>query len=110
MCGRYLALATENSAKGVGSMRIIDLTHPLNLIPRSNRIRTLITTGIATDVCVETTARDRFCRDYYMVLLRDYAAAFFKELHNNTLKNVALHFGEVVDSSDVLRCWQASRT
>ena len=42
--------------------------------------------------------------------LREFIAAFSEELHNNTLKNVALHFGEVVDSSDVLRCWQESRT
>ncbi len=80
----------------------------LDLILRSRGIRTLIMTGMATNVCVETTARDGFCRDYYIVCLKDCAAAPSPELHNNTLKNIDLHFGEVVDSSDVLRCWQKS--
>ena len=39
----------------------------LDLILRSRGIRTLIMTGIATNVCVESTARDGFFRDYYIV-------------------------------------------
>ena len=61
---------------------------------------------MVTNVLLETTARDGVCIDYYIVFLRDCTGAPSEELHNNTLKNIELHFGEVADSSDVLRCWQ----
>ena len=39
----------------------------LDLVLRSRGIRTVVMTGIATNVCVETTARQAFLRDYYAV-------------------------------------------
>ena len=64
--------------------------------------------GVATNVCVDSTARHGFMKDYYIVLLKDCTATVFEELHNTTLKNIALYFGEVVDSSNVLECWRQS--
>jgi ureidoacrylate peracid hydrolase len=78
----------------------------LDLILRSKGIRTLIMTGVATDVCVETTARDGFMRDYYIVFMRDCTASTSEERHRNALKNIEIYFGEVVDSTDVLGCWK----
>ena len=77
----------------------------LDLILRSKGIRTLIMSGIATNVCVEGTARDGFMKDYYIVFLKDCTATLSEEMHNSTLKNIELFFGEVVDSTDVIRCW-----
>lgn len=79
---------------------------PLDTVLRSKGIRTLIMTGVATNVCVESTARDGFMRDYYIVFVKDCAATTSEELHNNTLKNIARGFGEVVDSSDIVNCWE----
>lgn len=79
---------------------------PLDTVLRSKGIRTLIMTGVATNVCVESTARDGFMRDYYIVFVKDCAATTSEELHNNTLKNIARCFGEVVDSSDIVNCWE----
>ncbi len=81
----------------------------LDTILRSKGIRTLIMTGVATNICVESTVRDGFMKDYYIVFVKDCIAAYSEELHNNTLTNIALFFGEVVDSSDVIRCWAKSR-
>lgn len=44
---------------------------PLDSMLRSRGIRTLLVAGIATNVCVESTVRDAFFRDYWPVLLRD---------------------------------------
>ena len=77
----------------------------LDLILKSRGIRTLIMTGISTNVCVESTARDGFMRDYYIVLAKDCTAASSEEDYNCTLRNITRFFGEVVDSSDVLKCW-----
>ena len=78
----------------------------LDLILRSKAIRTLIMTGIATNVCVETTSRVGFMKDYYIVFLKDCTATYSEELHNATLKNMDAFFGQVVDSNEVLQCWK----
>ncbi len=84
----------------------------LDLILRSKGIRTLIMSGVATNVCVETTARHGFVKDYYIVFPKDCTATsagelhIAEELHNNTLRNISRVFGEVVDSDDVIRCWE----
>ena len=78
----------------------------LDLILRSKGIRTLIMSGVATNVCVETTAREGFMKDYYIVFLRDCTASTLEELHNNTLRNIDRYFGVVVDSSDIYQCWE----
>ncbi len=82
----------------------------LELVLRSKGIRTVIVTGMATNVCVETTAREGFCRDYYMVVLRDCTSTYSEELHNNALDTIDQVFGEVADSGDVIKCWQKARS
>jgi len=44
---------------------------PLDNILRSNNIRHLLFTGVATNVCVESTARDAFFNEYWPVLVTD---------------------------------------
>ncbi len=80
----------------------------LDLILRSRDIRTLIMTGIATNVCVESTARDGFFRDYYIVFTSDCTATFSKEDHEGTLNNIRRFFGEVVTADEVASCWKAA--
>lgn len=78
----------------------------LDLILRNRGIRTLIITGVTSNSCVETTARDGFNKDYYVVLLKDCAAAISEELHNNTVRTVDVYLGQSADSTEVLKCWQ----
>jgi ureidoacrylate peracid hydrolase len=78
----------------------------LDLILRSRGIRTLIMSGVATDVCVEMTAKVGFLKDYYIVFLKDCTATTAEDMHNNTLRNIAMYYGEVVNSSEVVRCWE----
>src|SRR5690606_32343088 len=40
----------------------------LDMILRVHGIRTMITSGISTNICVESTARDGFMRDYYIMV------------------------------------------
>jgi ureidoacrylate peracid hydrolase len=78
----------------------------LDLILRSHGIRTLIMSGVATDVCVEMTAKVGFLKDYYIVFLKDCTATISEDMHNSALRNIAMYYGEVVSSGDVVRCWQ----
>ncbi|MBI2881651.1 MAG: cysteine hydrolase [Candidatus Tectomicrobia bacterium] len=81
----------------------------LDLILRSRGIRTLIMTGIATNVCVESTTRDGFFRDYYIVFTSDCTATYSKEDHEATLRNIRRYFGQVVTADEVTACWSRAK-
>jgi ureidoacrylate peracid hydrolase len=78
----------------------------LDSILRSNGIRTIVLTGVATNVCVETTAREGFVRDYYIVLVSDGTATYAAEDHQATLRNVDRFFGEVATIADIVGLWE----
>jgi ureidoacrylate peracid hydrolase len=77
----------------------------LDLVLRSRGIRTVIMTGVATNVCVETTARQAFLRDYYVVFTSDCTATYGQAEHEATLVNIDQFFGQVVSADDIIACW-----
>ena len=78
----------------------------LDLTLRSRGIRTVIMTGIATNVCVETTARQAFLRDYYVVFTEDCTATYDLADHEATLRNIDSFFGQVVAAEKIVACWE----
>lgn len=82
----------------------------LDLVLRSHGIRTVIMTGVATNVCVETTARQAFLKDYYVVFTSDCTATFSKEQHEAALVNIEQFFGQVVTSAEVMASWPKAAT
>ena len=79
---------------------------PLDAILRANEIKTLILTGVATNVCVESTARDGFMLDYHIVLPSDLTAGVNDQAKQMSLFNIATFFGEVVESDRILSAWE----
>jgi ureidoacrylate peracid hydrolase len=77
----------------------------LDLILRSSGVRTLVMTGVATNGCVEATARDGFMHDYYIVFTSDGAATYSPELHNATLTNVRDAYGVVATCGELAGIW-----
>lgn len=72
---------------------------------RANRIETLVVTGLATNVCVESTIRDGFMRGYAIVVPHDMTEGTSPEAKEWSLKTIDTFFGEVVASKDLLQCW-----
>lgn len=70
----------------------------LNLVLKARGIETLLMTGVATNVCVETTARDGFNLDFRIILVEDCCGAFSAEEHAATIVNMNTYFGTVADS------------
>ena len=81
----------------------------LDLVLRSHGVRTIVLAGVATNACVETTARAGFVRDYYVVFTSDGTAAYDDEAHRATLRTIDLYFGEVVSIDDLVTLWQPRR-
>jgi ureidoacrylate peracid hydrolase len=78
----------------------------LDLILRSNGIRTVILTGVVTHVCVESSARSAFMHDYYVVVVGDGTAAYAVEDHAQSLKNIDRFFGEVSTIEQLCAIWR----
>lgn len=77
----------------------------LELILRANGVRTVVLTGVSTHVCVETSARDAFVRDFYTVTVRDGTAAYSAQEHENALAILDRFFGQVVEASELQELW-----
>lgn len=77
----------------------------LDLILRSLGIKTLIMTGVATNVCVESTARDGFMKDFRIVFVKDCSATTEQKLHDGTLENIERYFGSVASAKEIISIW-----
>ncbi len=69
---------------------------------RMKGIKTLIITGISTPLCIESTTRDAYQRDFDVIVVEDGVATTSKTLHDNSINVIRTYFGKVMDSSDVI--------
>jgi ureidoacrylate peracid hydrolase len=79
----------------------------LDSVLRTLKAETLIMTGVSTNVCVESTARQGYMLDYNIVFLSDCTAAYSQEEHDIALYNMRTHFGVVATATDVIEAWNA---
>jgi ureidoacrylate peracid hydrolase len=80
----------------------------LDSVLRTLKIENLIMTGVSTNVCVESTARQGYMLDYNIVFLSDCTAAYSQEEHDISLYNMRTHFGVVATSNDVIAAWKTA--
>lgn len=79
----------------------------LDMVLRNLKRSSLILTGVATNVCVESTARDAFMMDYRVTLVKDACANYYPELHEATCKNIELTFGLALNTTEILTHWNS---
>jgi ureidoacrylate peracid hydrolase len=80
----------------------------LDLVLRSRGIQSLIITGVATNACVESTAREAYMHDYYVVFVSDCTATTSQGAHDATLANIDQFFGQVASSEAIVQAWAGS--
>ena len=76
----------------------------LGLILANAGIRSLLVTGVTTEVCVHTTVREANDRGYECLVVSDATASYFPEFHRVALEMIAAQnsiFGWVADSATV---------
>ncbi|KAL7246021.1 hypothetical protein ACSBR2_001201 [Camellia fascicularis] len=64
---------------------------------REMGVEEVIVTGVMTNLCCETTAREAFVRGFRVFFSTDATATASAELHEATLKNMAYGFAYLVD-------------
>ena len=77
----------------------------LDQLLRSNGVQTIVVCGVATTGCVESTIRDGFMLDYYVVIARDACGDYEAARHTNALNKLDLSFGTVVSVADIEQRW-----
>ena len=70
---------------------------------RNLNLETLVIVGMATDMCVETTARDAADRGYNVIVVEDAVATFFPQHHRAALSALARVYTQVWDTARVVR-------
>jgi nicotinamidase-related amidase len=74
----------------------------LETILRCLKIEDLVITGIMTNMCCESTARDAYFRDYRVFFLADGTGSITEEMHLSSLLNLAFGFSWVTDVDTVV--------
>lgn len=77
----------------------------LDLILRSNGVKSVVLTGVVSEGCVESTARDAFFKDYYVVVAEDAAGGYSRARHDAAMEIIGKSFGRVVPSAQVAASW-----
>jgi biuret amidohydrolase len=62
----------------------------------------LYMTGVSTNMCVETTAREAADRGYLVTLVEDACGATCEELHHGSMQNFQRLFGRVLSTDEAL--------
>jgi isochorismate hydrolase len=75
----------------------------LEKILRSKGIKDLIISGVMTNLCCETTARDAFMRDYRIFFLIDGTATGKEDHHLATLKNLGFGFAYLITCDELIQ-------
>jgi len=74
----------------------------LDSLLKARNIETLVFTGVNTNCCVETTARDAADRGYGCVIVDEGTADYDQEAHDASLRAFYFNYGRIVRSVDDL--------
>lgn len=74
----------------------------LETILRVQGIEDIVITGVMTNMCCESTARDAYYRDYRIFFLADGTGSINEEMHLASLLNLAFGFAWVTTADTVL--------
>jgi ureidoacrylate peracid hydrolase len=78
----------------------------LDRLLKQHGIRSLLLTGVSTDTCVESTARDAYFMDYYVTLVADCCAGATERDHAVALERFERDYGAVVTAAEVITAWE----
>jgi nicotinamidase-related amidase len=79
----------------------------LDLLLRSNGVRTLMVAGCTTEGCVESTVRDACFYDYFPVVVSDCVGSDVPALHEASMLVMGAYRADVADSAEIMAAWAA---
>jgi nicotinamidase-related amidase len=79
----------------------------MELLLRSNDIRTVVVAGCTTEGCVESTARDAMFSDHYVVIADDCVGSDDKEQHDASMLLMRHRF-DMAGSAEIAGLWRVA--
>jgi nicotinamidase-related amidase len=79
----------------------------LDMMLRSNGIKTVVMTGCTTEGCVESTARDAMFNDYYVVIAQDCVASDDPSQHDAAMLLMRHRF-DIATGDEVAHVWKSA--
>ncbi len=73
----------------------------IDILLADHGIRNIIVTGVATNACCETTARDAMMLNFRTVMVSDACAAMTDAEHAASMNNFYLYFGDVQSTDEL---------
>ena len=77
----------------------------LDLVLRSNGIRSVLVAGCTTEGCVESTVRDLCFYDYFGIVLSDCVGSDVRELHEASMLVMGAYRADITTSDEVRAAW-----
>ncbi len=68
-------------------------------------IRSLVLTGVQTNICIESTYREAFSLGYFLAIPEDGVASHTLSSHEASMANFRFLFGEVTSSDELTEIW-----
>jgi nicotinamidase-related amidase len=78
----------------------------LDMLLRSNGIKTVVVGGCTTEGCVESTARDAMFNDFYVVIAEDCVASDDRAQHQASMLLMRHRF-DIAAGDEITRIWRA---
>jgi ureidoacrylate peracid hydrolase len=72
---------------------------------RMSGVKTVVVAGLTADVCVGSTARDAFQRDFHVITLSDCTAEMTQARYEGCMATMHGNFGRVMTSEELLARW-----
>ncbi|MFB6451332.1 cysteine hydrolase family protein [Bradyrhizobium tunisiense] len=85
-------------------------TCDLQNVLRERKLDTVVVSGVLTNCCCESTARDAMQLNYKVVFVEDANAALTNAAHNATLDNMAALFADVVSTGELVESLAGAKT
>ena len=74
----------------------------LDLVLRELGVKSVVVTGVVTNICVRSTCHDAFFLGYHVVVPKDCVRATGPREQESTLWDISTHFGSVTTSKEVI--------
>ena len=78
----------------------------LDLLLRSNGIKSVMVAGCTTEGCVESTVRDLCFYDYFGIVLSDCVGSDIRELHEASMLVMGAYRADIATSAEVVSEWR----
>ena len=70
---------------------------------RDRHIQQLIVCGLVTNVCVESTVRGAYERNFLVIIAKDATASYSNDLYRSSLETMSRHFAKLYSVDDLIK-------